>query len=114
MLKKLPFVALPNSATALKSPPPDGVYGVISYDDTPQVTCYHFVVERVFKWNITIYKFEDGLCDMISSSSSPGHLLTRISVDGLYIVDVPQHKRAELDKNLAGHNFVLEEQILAA
>lgn len=106
MLKKVKFVVVPN--IELDSPPLDGTYGVVSYDGSPQPTRIGMSVDRVFKWSNTIYKFVGGLCDEIGGGSSPGDVLKTFAVDKLYLVDVPEHKRAELEEDLARHGFELE------
>lgn len=112
MFTKVKFVEVPDKV--LPASPPDGLYGVVHYDGSPQMTRYGITVDRVFPWWISICKFEGGLYDEIASGSSAGDRLQSFEVDMLYLVEVPEYMRPELEQNLARHGFELEPAELTA
>ena len=96
-----------SSGVDLNVPPPDGIYAVVTYDGSQQWTRYGFLVDRVFPWWAGIYKFKDGLCDMVAHGSDPGDMLSRYEVDEVCLVGLDADRRAELEKKIVEYGIKL-------
>lgn len=102
-MKKVAFVDFPKDLE-MDSPPPDGIYAVISHN--PGFHGRRNIL-NTFPWSTTIYELKDGMADERGCGSNAGDMLSRWDVAKAFLIGLDPTERAELNKTLAEFDIEL-------